>query len=386
MILPGIPEGRGSFMPPLSLMIKPVSSACTMRCRYCFYTDVASNRETFNLGKMSMETTEKLIRRAMAYADGHVSFAFQGGEPTLAGIEYFREFIRLEKKYRKDGVLIQNSIQTNGYCLDDALLKFLVQEDFLIGVSVDGTAELHDLLRLDTAGNGTYSKVKETLDRLDQLKANFNILTVVNGYVARNASACFQSLSKYGYLQFIPCLDPFDGSKSDFSLTAEAYGKFLRETFDLYYKAFKRGKPVSVRNFDNYIGIILGKEPENCGMCGRCGHYFLIEGDGGIYPCDFYVLDDWYLGNINESSFFRLDGNEVGERFRKVSHCIADECRKCQWYSLCRGGCRRDREPIENGLPSVNQWCSSFKSFFAYAYPRMCEIAHDVYERTYSTQ
>ncbi len=362
-------------MPPLSLMIKPVSSQCTMRCRYCFYADVAANRNQADKGKMSLETLENLVRRAMAYAEGYVSFVFQGGEPTLAGLEFYRELIRLEKKYGRSGLEIQNSIQTNGYRINDELLKFLVQENFLIGVSLDGTQELHDKLRLDVHGQGTYDEITKTLDRLVELKAKFNILTVVNGYVAKNGPECFKLLSKYGYLQFVPCIDPFDGESQDYSLNAVDYGKFLKDTFDLYYRCIKKGTPVSVRNFDNYIGILLGRQPENCGMCGRCGHYFLIEANGEVYPCDFYVLDEWCMGNINSSSFFRLEAMGKGESFRKLSYYVSPECKNCQWYNLCRGGCRRDREPFENGLPGLNKWCSSYKAMFEYSYSRMCEIA-----------
>lgn len=362
-------------MPPLSLMIKPVSGQCTMRCRYCFYEDVAANRDQADKGKMSIETLENLVRRAMAYAEGYVSFAFQGGEPTLAGLDFFQELIRLEKKYRKTGLKVGNSIQTNGYKINDELLKFLVEEDFLIGISLDGTKNIHDRLRVDAKGRETYLEVLKTVKRLKELGGEFNILTVVNKYVANNGAECFKQLSEYKYLQFVPCIDPFDGEASDYSLNPEEYGKFLKDTFDLYYSSFKKGKPVSVRNFDNYIGILLGREPENCGMCGRCGSYFLVEANGDVYPCDFYVLDQWCMGNINNSSFFRLEATGKGESFRKLSYHISAECMDCRWYKLCRGGCRRDREPFENGLPGLNKWCSSYKTLFEFSYPRMCEIA-----------
>lgn len=365
-------------MPPLSIMIKPVSGKCTMRCKYCFYADVTASRSQADMGQMNHNTMENLVRRAMAYADGSVSFSFQGGEPTLAGIDFFREFMQLERKFRRNGLMVNNSIQTNGYRIDDELLKFLADNNFLFGVSLDGSQRIHDRLRLDASGKGTYSEIIKTLERLTELRADFNVVSVVNKYVAENARECFDSLAEYGYIQFIPCIDAFNGEVCEYSLSPEMYGNFLKEIFDLYYRAFMGGGPVSIRNFDNYIGILLGKQPENCGMCGHCGNYFLIEGNGGVYPCDFYVLDQWCMGNINTSSFFKLGSSEIGEQFRRISYYISPECRKCSWLYLCRGGCRRDREPFKDGIPEKNRWCSSFKMFFEYAYPRMCKLAEKI--------
>ncbi|MBR5741333.1 MAG: anaerobic sulfatase maturase [Firmicutes bacterium] len=362
-------------MPPLSLMIKPVSSACPLRCRYCFYADEAENRSCYSYGNMSFETLEKLVRRAMTYADGSVSFAFQGGEPTLAGLAFFREVVRLQKQYNSRGIAVQNAIQTNGWRIDRELLDFLVAEHFLIGISVDGTKELHDRFRTGPGGTETYDDVIRTAEYLEQIGGEFNILTVVNEDVAKHAGEVFRSLSKYRYLQFIPCLDPLDGTVPPYSLTPESYGTFLKETFDLYYEAIKKERPVSVRNFDNYLGILLGRRPENCAMCGRCGTYYLIEGDGSVFPCDFYVLDRWKMGNINDQSFYKLEKSEIANDFRRMSVPLPDGCGSCEWFGLCRGGCRRDREPFADGKPAQNRWCASYKAFFEYAFPRMKELA-----------
>lgn len=368
-------------MPPLTIMIKPVSSACNMRCRYCFYADVSSNREKASMGRMTQQTLENTVRRAMRYADGMVTFAFQGGEPTLAGVDFFREFVRLQKAYAKPGVRVMNSLQTNGYELSDEMIDFLAQEHFLVGVSYDGDAYTHDLMRPDAKGEPTSSRVEQTIARLQEKGVEFNILCVVNAHVARRPKEVFENLARFGYIQFISCLDPFDGTVSDYSLTAEDYTYFLKETFDLYYRAWARGKFVSVRNFDNYLGILAGQRPENCAMCGQCAQYYLLEADGGVYPCDFYVLDQWYMGNINDVSFFKLEKSPVSERFRQDSLHISPQCRQCKWYTLCRGGCRRDREPFENGLPVLNKWCACYRALFEYSLPRMQEMARGLFGR-----
>lgn len=365
-------------MPPLTIMIKPVSSGCNMRCRYCFYTDVAEHRQQYSMGRMSEETLETLVRRAMRYAEGSVSFAFQGGEPTLAGAEFYRQFVSYTKKYNSKGLRVDKAIQSNGFDISDELMDIFAEENFLVGISMDGTELLHDKMRIDTAGQGSYQRVKATAERLRAKGVEFNILCVVNEYVARQAEEVFDALAPYGFIQFIPCLDELDGRKRDWSLSQCSYTDFLKKTFDRYYAAYKKGRPVSVRNFDNYIGIILGLKPENCGMSGRCAQYYLVEADGSVYPCDFYVLDQWRMGNVREDSFFTLAKSPVAERFRQDSLHVDNKCRGCRWYPLCRGGCRREREPFADGLPVLNKWCSCYAAFFEYSFSRMREMAENI--------
>jgi len=358
-------------------MIKPVSGACNMRCRYCFYADIMSRRETAVYPRMSVETLEVLVRRAMRFADGPVNFAFQGGEPTLIGLPFFEALVRFEKEFNARGVPVSNAVQTNGYDLSDDMIAFFAREGFLIGVSMDGDCEAHDRMRPDRAGAATFERVSETTRRLSRAGAQYNILCVVNECVARRPREVFQALAPHKYLQFIACLDDFDGTKRDYSLSEASYLSFLKATFDLYCEAFMRAEPVSVRNFDNYIGILLGVPPENCAMGGRCGRYFLIEADGGVYPCDFYVLDKWRMGNILETPFSRLANSEVGLRFREESLFVPEPCRQCRWHSLCRNGCKRERVP-ETGL---NRWCACFRAFFEYSHPRMEEMARQIRAR-----
>lgn len=365
-------------MPPVTIMVKPVSSDCNMRCRYCFYIDVASRRACTSMGRMSSSTLENLVRRAMRYADGQLTLAFQGGEPTLAGLDFYRELVRYEKMYNAKGLRVCNAIQTNGYALSDEMIDFFVREGFLIGVSFDGTPAIHDRLRVDAAGNGTSSRVLDTLLRLQARGAEFNVLCVVNRYAAEKPEEVFRFLAPYGYIQYIACMDDLDGSLSPHSLTAEAYGQFLKKSFDLYYESYKRNRFVSIRNFDNYLAILSGGQPESCGMCGVCSRYFLIEADGGVYPCDFYVLDQWRMGNVNDSSFFTLAQSPVAQRFVDESRPLNSACRSCRWYFLCRGGCKRDREALEEGQPGRNKWCQAFQALFEYAYPRMLEMAKNI--------
>lgn len=365
-------------MPPLSIMIKPASSSCNMRCRYCFYADVASNRENANYGTMSLETARRLIRRAFLYADGSVSFAFQGGEPTLAGLGFFQDFLNAVRQCNARSLPVYYALQTNGYALTDELCAFFAENRFLLGVSLDGTREIHDALRRDAQGQGTYDRVLQGIGRLKKHGVEYNILCVVTAAVAARAKDCWDSLKEHRFLQYIPCIDAFSGELRDYSLSAEAYGHFLTDTFVCYEQAYFSGHPVSERRMDNYLAMLMGQPPELCGMSGVCGHYFLAEADGGIYPCDFYVLDDWRLGNIQTDSLQRMAKGETAQRFRQRSRVLPPACAQCSWLFLCHGGCRRDREPYIQSQPSENRFCKSYRMFFEACYPRMQALARHI--------
>lgn len=367
-------------MPPITLLIKPASSLCNLRCRYCFYHDVASHRETASFGVMREELLETLVRKALEQADGQCMFGFQGGEPTLAGLDFYRRLVQLQKQYNTRGIRIINTIQTNGMLIDDEWAEFLAGHEFLVGLSLDGTREVHDHFRVDENGTGTYDRVVAAAKRLEKHHAEFNILCVVNNYVARYAKQVYQNLKKQGfrYIQFIPCLDPFGEETQkgqEYSLSLERFTVFLKSTFDLYYQDFEKGDPVSIRTFDNYVTMIAGYPPESCGMAGVCSCYFVVEGDGSVYPCDFYVLDRYRLGHVEQDNFPDMMHTEAAKKFVAESDYIDEACKACRWLSICRGGCRRHREPFIDGHPRKNIYCQAYQAFFEYAYPRMERMA-----------
>lgn len=362
-------------MPPITVMVKPVSGACNMRCAYCFYADETSRRETASFGTMSAQTQEALVRRVFAYADGAVMLAFQGGEPTLAGAPFFRRLLELEKKYNTRRLPVTHALQTNGYALSDELLDALKEGNFLLGVSLDGERGIHDARRRDAAGAPTYDRVCRNIARIREKGLAYNILCVADARVAGSARACFTALAPHGYLQFIPCLDDFDGRKTPDSLTAEAFGTFLIELFDLYEARMRAGAFVSVRTFDNYLSMLLGEAPEMCAMRGACSPGYLVEANGNVYPCDFYALDEWLLGNINGDSFFKLAKSDAALRFLSSSRPVDRACAACEWYALCRGGCRRDREPFVDGAPGLNRLCAGYRRFFAARRDRLEALA-----------
>ncbi|MCK9221528.1 MAG: anaerobic sulfatase maturase [Limnochordia bacterium] len=365
-------------MPAVNLLIKPASSSCNLRCDYCFYHSLAAMRSTPNYGTMSIETLENLVKRAFEFADGYCGFAFQGGEPTLAGLPFYERLIELQEKYRPRGVQVKNFLQTNGIVLDKEWAKFLKDHDFLVGLSLDGPKRIHDLHRKDIHGRGTFGQVMNAAQVLESYQVEFNILSVVNSTVARHPQRIYNFMKKQGfnYLQFIPCLDALDGEQTSFSLSAEDYGRFLCVLFNLYVKDLESTRPVSIRYFDNLIQMALGYPPEACDQQGHCSIQFVIEADGGVYPCDFYVSDAWYMGNINEASLVELSRSPAAKEFVRSSlDLIHDDCRKCRWYYLCHGGCRRRKEPVHSGQKNLDVFCPGFQMFFQYAEPTIQEVA-----------
>lgn len=364
-------------MKALTILIKPASGLCNMQCKYCFYKDEAEHRETANYGIMSFETAERLVEQAFTCAEVAVTFAFQGGEPTLAGLPFFEKFLESERKYNKKKITVNHAIQTNGYIIDDKWARFFAKNNFLVGLSMDGPCTVHDQMRIDRQGNPTHAIVMRASEVLDKYQVAYNILCVVNNLVAKRADKVYNWFVKnnFKYLQFIPCLDGLDGEKKDFSLSVANYTDFLKTVFQNYYVDYFRDNYVSVRTFDNYVGMLLGRPPESCGMSGFCTTYFTVEADGGVYPCDFYVLDTWYLGNITKNSFEELLQSPVLQKFVEASRHVDEKCKICEWYGLCRGGCRRNREPFSGDKPVLNIYCEAYKSFFREMYPKLKEIA-----------
>ncbi len=369
-------------MPPIHLLIKPVSGSCNMRCRYCFYTDEMASRSCPNYGRMSVETLRAVLCRALEAAEGSLTVAFQGGEPTLAGLDFYHALVEICSTYNPRGVAVHYALQTNGLAIDDEWAAFLAQHGFLVGLSMDGPPQLHDANRPDAAGQATHARVLAAARCMQRHGVQFNILTVVTSALARSGRKVWNYYEKNGFdwLQFIPCLDALDGASSPWTLSSARYGQFLKDIFDCWYGAARRGRPVSERSFDNWLGMLAGQCPESCGMSGVCSHQYVLEADGSVYPCDFYVLDGLRLGNLVTDSFETIEAKRAQLGFVEASRPVHPDCRGCRWYPLCRGGCRRHREPLiaPDGLPGKNRFCEAYKEFFAYAIPRLEQMASAV--------
>lgn len=361
-------------MNAFAVLIKPASSLCNMRCAYCFYHSTSSARENPSYGLMGEATAHALVDRAFSHLPSpfSVSFLFQGGEPTLAGLPFFREFIRYAKERLPARCEVRYALQTNGLLIDEDWCAFLKENRFLVGLSLDGDKDVHDLLRIDAAGKGTFSRVLAAAKLFDKIGVDYNILTVVTRTLERRIRAVWNTYQKLGfrYLQFIPCLPPFDGAEEKHALTPALYATFLKESFALWADGIRRGNYVSVRFFDNLVLLLRGMPAEQCGLSGRCRFQFVTEADGGIYPCDFYCLDEFRCGNVSADTLETIEKSAAGQAFLADAAQWSPLCGGCSYRSICGGGCKR----YQSFYFSTPGYCPH-KDFLDAAIAELSEIA-----------
>ncbi len=362
-----LPRKEEPNMPALQIMLKPASSACNLRCAYCFYHEEANHRACADRGMMTEKTAKTVIAKAFDYAgndddDAHISFSFQGGEPLLAGLTFFRFFVDAVKERNKFHIPVEYALQTNGTLLDEDLAAFFAKEQFLIGLSLDGIPTIHDRHRTDAHGEGTYDTVCSAAALLEKHKAAYNVLCVVTDALCAHGEAVWSALREHRYLQFIPCLPPMTDDVPSFAPTEEYYARFLSDIFRGYYRDFRAGTPVSVRTFDNWLNLLLRQPPESCAMCGVCMPSLVVESNGDVYPCDFYALDEWRLGNLcdGSSDISSLLSSPRLKEFLQASRAVPLTCRRCRYYPLCRNGCRRERTLTDGRT----RHCQSYRRFF----------------------
>lgn len=355
-------------MPPISVMIKPASSLCNMKCEYCFYHSLSEARETYSYGLMSESTATAIIKNAVEFANGYpIRFAFQGGEPTVCGLDYFKSFVAAVKKYNKTSEVFY-SLQTNGLVIDEKWAEFFAKNRFLIGLSLDGDPE-NNKYRKDAAGKYTTERVIRAAEIFDSYGVEYNILSVATKLTASRLGSVFEFYEKHGfkYIQFIPCLKPFGVASDSYAMDEDEFAGFLVGAWKYYERDFYMGKPISIRFFDNLLMMATGNRAEQCGLYGHCGIQFIIEGGGDVFPCDFYCLDEWRLGNINEMSFADIIKTRQAKAFIEESLPVRPECKSCNFYQLCLGGCKRYLADLD--------YCRVMKAFFKAVLPSLHRIA-----------
>lgn len=366
-------------MRPFTLLIKPSGSDCNVDCKYCFYksraSDVGRGRQ-----RMSYQTLEKLVKDYLGLGYAVSSFAWQGGEPTLMGLDFYKKVVELQEEYGKSGQQVSNALQTNAILLDDQWCKFLCENKFLVGISIDGPKELHDCYRLNHAGQGTFAKVMAALQRCKEYKVEFNTLTLLNKKNVEHADEVFDFLIENGvkYLQFIPCVetDPETGGIADFSITPEEYGEFLCRIFDRWYE-YGPGK-VSIRDFESILSYCAAGKHTLCTFDGQCSGYIVVEHSGDCFVCDFFVEPRWRLGNIFEMPIEKLAASAKKQGFARLKQKLSNKCLVCRHLGVCRGGCIKDRIDIAGELSQQSYFCEGYKRFFDYVMPRFMQIAAEI--------
>lgn len=327
-----------------SMLIKPASSLCNLQCKYCFYHDVASHRETYCYDIIDKKTMRSIVEKTVGYfkEPAQISFAFQGGEPTCAGIEVFKEFIQIVNELKQPYHEIHYSIQTNGTLINDEWIRLLKENHFLVGISLDGFKTNHDAIRVDRNQTGTFDKIMETIQLLKDNEIEFNVLTVLTSELSKHAKELYAFYQKHdlSYLQLIPCLDDFQHN-SGYSLKPHEFFSFYNDFFDEWFKEVKEGIYRSVTLFDNIIPMFVGIPPQQCGYMGFCSMQYVVEANGDVYPCDFYVLDQYKIGNIKDNTIVELAKSKITQSFIQEEKKKCLECQRCRYVELCKGNCKR---------------------------------------------
>ena len=357
---------------PFQLLIKPVGADCNLRCDYCFYLRADEVYAHKGRHVMADDVLETMIAGLMRQRFPQSVFAWQGGEPTLAGVDFFRKVVALEQKHGVPRQEVANSFQTNGLFIDADWCRLLHDYSFLVGLSVDGPQEIHDAVRHTVGGRGTWVQTMGAARLMDEHGVAYNILCVVHAGNVGLGSDLLRWFVEQGFpfVQFIPCLEPGMGH----NVPLDAYGDFLCDTFDFWCRDVS-GK-VSVRDFDALLAAAMGQPASLCTFGRKCNHYIVIEHNGDVYPCDFFVFADWKLGNVMEAP---LESFVAGDRYKRFAQQKAGvaACRGCPWRPMCYGGCQKDRR-CADGAIGPTPFCGAYKKFFAHAMPKLKVLAKKV--------
>lgn len=374
------------------VMSKPTGSVCNLDCDYCFYLEKDKLYPTRGRDwKMSLETLEVYIKQHIeAQNTDTVTFAWQGGEPLLMGIEFFQQALIFQQRFGA-GKHIENTIQTNGILLNETWCHFLKQHQFLVGISIDGPEHLHDKYRKSRSGKGSYQKVKSAILLLKKYAIEFNTLTVVNSDNVEHPIELYRHLKELGsnYHQYIPLVErsakqPTQeglylvspdhlgvATVTEWSVPSVKFGQFLAAIFDEWIKTDVGH--VFVPYFENTLAGWAGEKGFMCTLAPRCGSAFALESNGDIYNCDHYVYPEFKLGNIHSKTINEMNFSRNNELFGLNKAPKSEDCKQCPYLNLCNGGCPKHRFVTEFGQQEPqNYLCQGYKYFFAHSKKKMC--------------
>jgi uncharacterized protein len=363
---------------PFVVMAKPVGPLCNLECSYCYYLETESFYKSLHQSRMSDSLLEMYIRQYIEASPGPmVQFTWHGGEPTLAGLDFYRLAVELQKRYLPVGWSCWNNLQTNGILLDNEWCSFLADAHFDVGLSIDGTQWLHDKYRKDHNGGGTYGRVVEAVHRLQAHGIQPDLLCTVTDAIAKEPIAVYQALRDLntGWIQFIPIVGrTTDGQVTVESVTAEGYGHFLCAVFDEWIN-HDLGR-LDIQLFAEMVLVWSGGTATLCWMAPTCGRVLVVEQDGGVYSCDHFVTPDHRIGDIKTLPLSTLVDLPVQHLFGNDKRSsLPVQCSSCSWLKICNGGCLKDRFALaENGEPGLNYLCVGFRQFFAHAEQRLRQV------------
>ncbi|MFH1615339.1 MAG: anaerobic sulfatase maturase [Planctomycetota bacterium] len=363
-------------MKPFSLLIKPAGPDCNMSCKYCFYS---GKKSLFGPGKhrMSEEILQRLIEDYVKLGLEVSSFAWQGGEPTLMGLDFYRKVVELQQEYGRDGQVVSNALQTNGILLDSNWCEFLAKYSFLVGISLDGPKGFHDHYRLDKTDAGTFERVMRGIENCRTAGVEFNILVLLNDRNIEHPDELFDFFVEHNfkYLQFIPCVekDFSTGGPADFSIEPSQYGNFLCRLFDLWRKYGP--EKLSIRLFDSILSMYLHGRQTVCTFGRKCDDYLVVEHNGDVFCCDFFVCNRWRLGNIERQSIKVLAACDTKREFALNKRRYDNKCFLCRHNTFCQGGCLKDRMVFGGDFTRHSYLCGAYQQFFDYSLAGFSQIA-----------
>lgn len=360
--------------PVTEVLVKPAGPDCNLDCDYCFYirkSQMFAGQKT----RMSEAVLESMIKQLLAQPVPQISIGWQGGEPTLMGIPFYRKALDLMQRHGC-GQTIANGLQTNGVLIDRTWAKLFRDYHFLIGLSLDGPQPIHDQYRTHRAGGGSWQKAVDAAHRLLDQGVEVNVLTVVNDTSSQFPEEIYSFHKSNGltFMQFIPCVETGIQEPSQvapFSVSAEHFGNFLCKIFDLWLADFVNGTPTtSIRFFEALLFQYAGFPPTECTLLETCGNYLLVEHNGNVYSCDFFVEPEWMLGNLLETPLDTMLNSERQMLFGQQKAMLSPQCLACKWKTVCRGGCSKDRlrDPMGQGQ---NHFCEAYQIFFPHADSRL---------------
>jgi len=372
------------------IMTKPIGPICNLDCKYCFYLEKEQLYPGTRDYRMHGDVLEKYVRDYIEGQDvADISFAWQGGEPTLMGLAFFRRVVELQKKYA-NGKRVTNAFQTNGIVLDDDWCQFLHEHQFLIGLSIDGPRELHDHYRVDKGGQPTFDRVLRAWDSLQKHNVEFNTLTVVNRFNSKHPLDVYRFLRRQGaqFMQFIPLVErvghgqvlasPPQSAESEppspvtpWSVEPKQWGEFQIAIFDEWIR-HGVGK-VFVLSFENHLGTWMGLPASLCVFGEHCGTALAIEHNGDLYSCDHYVYPEFKLGNLMTTPLDELVFSPRQVQFgRDKADTLPKYCRQCDVRFACNGECPKHRFlNTPDGEPGLNYLCAGYKKFFHHIDPHL---------------
>lgn len=357
------------------LLIKPAGPDCNLACRYCFYIGKKTLFPDAPAHRMTMDTMRRTLSEYLALAGPAASIGFQGGEPTLCGPSFFRETFDAVERYRKPGQRVNLSLQTNGMLLNEEWARLLRERDVLVGLSIDGPADAHDAYRRDPAGRPTHARVEAAMALLRAHGVSFNTLTVVTRGNVGRAGELFDYLCERGSgaMQFIPCFESEGGADVGTAPAPDGYAAFLIAAFDRWYND---GKPVRyVRMFDELLTGFMEYRSPACTFSPACAANLVVEHDGSVYPCDFFVEPRWRLGNIHDRTLAAIADDPLLSAFVARKRDEMDErCGACRFLPLCWGDCPRYRLSAAGEPERRGYYCGALQEFFAHALPGLAAL------------